>query len=100
MWLERLRFELRMELAAQEPRMVRRFYDFHVILIGGPPGDSQPRGDQRLLVLPVELVTVPVPLADFVRAVSFVCKRAWLQLPRPRAQPHRAAHLFHTQQFA
>jgi len=80
--------------------MVRRFHDFHVVLIGSPPGDSQPGGNQGLFVLSVEFVPVPVPFADFRRAVGLVRKRARLKLARPRAQAHRAAHLFHAQQLS
>jgi hypothetical protein len=37
--LERLRFKLRMKMAAEKPRMLRRFYDFHVIFIGRAAGN-------------------------------------------------------------
>ena len=80
--------------------MLRRFDDFHVFAVGRAAGDAKSGIGQRLFVLAVELVTVPVPLADFGGAVSAECGGISLDLARPRAQPHRAAHFVHAQQFA
>src|SRR5580765_2664747 len=84
-WLERLRVEFRVELAAEEPRMFRRFDDFDVIFIGRATRNLQSRSDQRLLVFAVEFVAMAMPLADFERSVSFVRKGSRFQLAWPCA---------------
>src|SRR5260370_41812704 len=82
---ERLRFEFRVELAAEEPRMVRRFDDFHVILIRRASGDAQARGDQSFFVVAIKFVAVAVALADFEFAVSLVGEGAGPELAWPGA---------------
>ena len=57
------RFEFRVELAAEEPRVVRRLDNFHVILIRRASRDAQSCGNQGLFVVAVEFVVVAVPLA-------------------------------------
>jgi len=47
-----------MELAAEEPGVVRRFDDFHVIFVGSAASNSQARRDERFFVLAIELVTM------------------------------------------
>src|SRR5271157_3505290 len=98
MRIEWLRLELRMELAAKEPRMVGRLNNLHVVLVRRPPGNLQSRRRQNLFVFAIEFVAVPVPFADLNSSVSLVCKRSRLQLARPGAQPHCAAHFVHAQQ--
>src|SRR5882762_7177599 len=100
MWLQRLRFEFRMELAAEEPRVIRGLDDFHVILIRRASRDPQARGNQRLFVVAIKLVAMPVAFADLQFAVGFVCEGAGFEFAWPGAQPHRAAHFIHAQQFA
>src|SRR5581483_11342193 len=100
MRLQRLRLELGMELAAQEVRMVRDLHNLHVRPIRRRPRDLQPRGGQRLFVLAVELVTVPMTFADLLRAISLRRQRSRLQLARPRAQAHGSAQLLHSAQLA
>jgi hypothetical protein len=67
---QRLRLKLRMKLAAQEPRMLRRFDDLHILPIRRPAGDAKTGIGQRFFVLAIELVAVTVTLTDFG---CFVC---------------------------
>src|SRR5258708_7312952 len=80
MRLKRFGFEFRMELASQEPGMIRYFADLHVHRIGGLSGDAQTARGQNFFVLAVELVTMPVPLANLGHAVGFARKTAFGQL--------------------
>src|SRR5580704_14006130 len=100
MRLERFGLELGMKLTAQEPRMVGLLHDFHVGAVRRMSGDTHTGSHKPLLVIAVELVAVPVALADFSRAIGPVGKRAWFDSARPRAQAHRAAHLVDAEQFA
>ena len=61
---QRLRFEFRVELAAQEPRMIRQLNDFHEVLVGRYAGNNQPIVRQRLFKLAIEFVAVAVPLGN------------------------------------
>src|SRR5579885_3082082 len=99
MRLERLRLELRMELTSDEVRMIRQFDHFHVRSIGRRTGNLQACGRHWLFILAVELVAMPVALADFALAINAVRESLWLDLAGPRAQPHGASELFHTAQF-
>src|SRR6202035_3611422 len=71
MRLKRLGFELWMELAAQEPRMVRDFADFHVHAVRRLAGNAHTACRENLLVFPIELVTMPMPFTDLGLAISF-----------------------------
>ena len=59
-----LGLELRVELAAQEPRVVPEFDDLDEPVFGVLPGKDEPGLGQGLLVFRVELVAVTVPLVD------------------------------------
>ena len=86
MRLQRLRLELRMELAAEEMRMSGELDDLDVGAVGRGPGDAQARRGQRLFVLAVEFVAVAVAFADLGLSIDLVGERAGLELagPRPR----------------
>src|SRR6266849_3803499 len=89
--LQRLGFEFRMKLAAEEPGMLGRLDDLDVIFVRGAYGNAQARADKRLLVITIKFVTVAVALADFKLSVSLVCEGARLEPARPRAEAHSAA---------
>src|SRR5258708_34697197 len=78
--LQRLGFKFWMELAAEEPRVVRGLDDLDVIFIRRAPGDAQARGDQRFFVVAIEFVTVAVALACFQTSASSVPARTGLPL--------------------
>ena len=67
---ERLRFEFRMELASQKPRVVRGLDNLHVLAVGRSSGDAESGVGQRLFVFAVEFVAVAVAFADIGCAVG------------------------------
>ena len=83
---ERLRFELRMKLATNEPGMIRHLDDFDIHAIGRPPGNPESSARERLLVLAIKFVAMAMALGDFEHAVSLMCKGARLKFAWPRAQ--------------
>src|SRR5664279_4339488 len=84
-----------MELAPNKMWMIRQFHHLHVSPIRRRSRNSQPRGRHRLFILAVELITMPVPLADLQLPVNRMRQRVRLNLAWPRAQPHRSAQFFH-----
>src|SRR5580704_13200083 len=72
---KRLRFEFRMKLAANEPRMIGHFDNFDIHAIGCPAGNAESGARERLLVLAIKFVAMAVALGDFERAVSLMRKR-------------------------
>src|SRR5581483_5747184 len=54
MWLERFGLEFRVELAAEEPRVIGYLADFHVNLVRRFARNSEPRGLQLIFVLAIE----------------------------------------------
>src|SRR5208337_697829 len=100
MRLQRLRFEFGMKLASDEERMTGNFDHFNVSAVRSRTGNAQPAGHHGLFILAIELVTMPVPLADLGLAIHFIRQRSRLDLARPCAQPHRATQFFDATQLA
>src|SRR6266481_8926019 len=98
MGLERLGFELGVELAAEKPGMVGCFDDLYVIFIRSASRDFQSRSHQGLFVIAIKFVAMTVALADFEFSVRFVRERTRLQPAWPGAQTHSTAHFIHAQQ--
>src|SRR5450759_3070463 len=98
--LQRLGFELGVELAAEIPRMVGEFADLDVGIVGRLAGDLEARRLQALFVFAIELVAVAMALVDFARAVGVVCHAPIAQAASPASQPHGAAQLVDTLEFA
>ena len=82
--LERLGFELGVELAAEEEGMGRDFDDLDVGGVGGGAGEAEAAAGEDGLVLAVELVAVAVALGDFGGAVGVGGERAGLEDAGPR----------------
>src|SRR6266571_4877521 len=87
--------ELRMELAADEPRMLRILDDLHQLAIGTDAAQAQSMLDELIAIRVGDFVAVPMPLADFGEAVHLGHLRAARQPRGIRAEPHRAAHVGH-----
>src|SRR5436190_156185 len=100
MRLQRLRFELRMKLAANKMWMAGNLDHFDVRAIRSRPGDSQPAGNHRVFIFTVELVAVTMAFADFGLRINLVRQRVGLNLARPCPQSHGSAKFLHTTQFA
>src|SRR5690349_17638933 len=94
MRLQRLRLEFRMELAADEMRMIRQLHHLDVSPIRSRSGNLQASCRQRLFILAVELITMPVPLADLRLPINSVRQRSRLDLAIPCAQTHGSAEFF------
>src|SRR5262245_12513720 len=92
MRFERFGFELGMELAAEEPWMIRSLDDLDVILVGSASGDAKTRAGQNFFVVAIEFVAMTMAFADFGFAIRARGKRAGFELAGPCAEPHRAAH--------
>jgi len=67
-------FELGVELAAEDPRVVWGFDDFDLVVVGSTAGDAESGGGQSFFVFAIEFVTVAVAFADFRFAVGLVCE--------------------------
>src|SRR3954470_14353601 len=77
-----------MELARDEPRMVRELDDLDEPPFLEGAGDDEPGLDQLLAEEVVHLVAVPVPLEDHRLAVGVARTRSIAGLHRLRAEPH------------
>src|SRR5579884_4073049 len=99
MRLQRLRFELRMELAAEIPGVILEFADLDIGGVRRLSRDAQAVAGKPLLEIAVELVAVTMALADLRRAVGLRGEASFGQLARVRAQAHGAAQLIHALQL-
>ena len=68
--LQRLRFELRMKLAAQEERVTRNLNDLDIRRVRCGAGQAQACTGEDGLVLPVELIPVTMAFRDLRRLVG------------------------------
>src|SRR5687767_4276284 len=100
MRLERFRLEFGVELAAQEPRMVRQFADLDIDSIGSLPGQAQTMAGEDLFVFAVEFVTMAVPLADGIHTVGGAGETTRRQFARISAQTHGPAQFVDAFQLA
>src|SRR5581483_6747920 len=89
----RRRRELRVELAADEPRMAGQLDHLAQLLALRQARHAQPLVLQPLDVLVVDLVAVPVPLVDGVGAVDLARERCRLERGRLRTEAHGAAEI-------
>src|ERR1700690_2097485 len=88
-----------MELAADEPGMVRHLDDLHVHAIGSASGDTEAGARKRLIVFAIEFVAVAMALRNLRLPVGLVSKGTGLEFAVPRTQAHGSAHLVHTQKL-
>src|SRR5690606_28048259 len=87
----RARRELGVELAAEEPRVVRQLDHLHELAVLGRAGEHEPRLLEAVEIVVVELVAVAVALGHGLRAVGRGRERVLLQQAALRAEAHRAA---------
>src|SRR5438105_1253789 len=95
MRLQGLRLELRMELAAQEPGMIRELADLDVNAVGSLSGQPQTVLFQNSFVFAIEFVAVAMTLADLTPPVCLTCETVVRQLAGIRPQAHSSAQLIH-----
>jgi hypothetical protein len=87
------RGELRVELAGDEPWMIRRFNHFDQRSIGGATGNLQAGFDDLRQQVVVHFVTMTVTLDDHILAVAIVHFGARLEQAFLSAEAHGAAQI-------
>src|SRR5438128_5276155 len=87
----RPRLELRMELARDEPRVVRELDDLDEPAFVDRAGDDESMLDEARPEVVVHLVAVPMPLVDDGLPVRLAGARRVRDLDRLRAEPPRPA---------
>src|SRR5579863_4294172 len=100
MRFERLGFEFRVELAAEEPWMVRSFDDLNIVFVGGTAGDAETSGGQNFFVVAIEFVAMAMTFADLEFSVCTIRERSGLEFAGPRPESHCAAHFVNAEKFA
>src|SRR5882757_8612109 len=100
MRLQRLRLELRMKLAPDKMWMLRNLDHFNVSPIRSRSRNPQPASNHRVFVFAIELVTMPMALADFSLAIDLVSQCASLNFARPSAETHRPTQFLNAAQLA
>ncbi len=98
--LERLGFELRMELATEEEGMRGDLDDLDVGGVGCGAGETEATAGEDGFVLAVEFVTMAVALADLGLAVGVGGEGVGLHDAVPGSEAHGATHLFDSGEFA
>src|SRR6266850_2766070 len=93
----RLRFEFRMELHGEIPRMTGQLGDLDEFAVGRSSGDAQAVLGERALVQAVELVAMTMALVNERRSVHALRQRSGRQLACVGAEAHRAAELVHAE---
>src|SRR5689334_16164749 len=99
MRLQRLRFEFRMELAAQEPGMIGQLANFNVHSVRSFARQAKTMLLQNRLILTVEFIAVAMPFADLAPAVGLASEAVVRDLAGIRAQTHGSAQLIDAFQF-
>src|ERR1035441_7735563 len=89
----RPRAELRMELRADEERMVSQLDDLDEPAVGRGAREHDTGSGERVAIVVVEVEAVAVALGNRRRAGRFGCDRSGRELARIHAQAHGAALL-------
>src|SRR6476619_6525627 len=93
MRFERPALELRMELDADEPWMIRPLDDLGQLVVRRHARKYQPGLLQRVAIMDIDFVAVPVAFADLVATVDRPDYAVAVQLGRIGAEPHGAAEV-------
>ena len=91
--------ELRMELATDEPGMIHYFHHFREAVVRGVSHDPHAIGSQRLLIFPVEFVTVAVALRDLGLTIGLNRPRVGIEDAGLGSQAHGADQIIDASQF-
>src|SRR5665213_237907 len=100
MRFQRLRLELRMELATEIVRMPRDLTDFDVRAVRRFARNLQPVRREDFLKFPIEFEAMAVAFTDLRRAIGLLRETSGFQHAGPRAQPHGAAQFVDALQFS
>src|SRR3990167_4739239 len=93
MTITRSRGELRVELASDEPWMIRCFHHFNQRTVTGATGDLEAGFNQLRQQVVVHFIAMTMALNDYILAVAGMYLRAGLQLAVLRAQAHGTAQV-------
>src|SRR5687768_947708 len=91
----RTRFELGVELTAEEPRVLRILDDLDELAVRADAGETHPMFGKGVAKAVGDLVTVAMPLADLRNAIHFGRFRSAVQARGIRPQAHRSSHVRH-----
>ncbi len=91
--MHRPRFQLGMELTADEPRVIGQLDYLHQRAVGREPSATHPILGQDVAVRVVHFVAVTVPFADLLAAVDLGRSRAGPQAAGVRSEPHGTPHV-------
>src|SRR5262249_51921131 len=80
-----------MELASEKPRVIGDLNDLDKLSIGRLSREDQPSSSELVFEARVELIAMAMSLADVRRPVDLPGKRAFLEMTRISAKPHRAS---------
>ena len=100
MRIKRFRFELRMKLAAQKPRVILQLDNLDKLSIRRFTRKHQTAAAQFVFVTRVELIPMPMPLANCLGAKNPHGQRAGLNLARISSKTHRSTHRLNADQVA
>src|SRR4030095_14375343 len=89
------RLHRRVDVAADEPRMIAELHDLDKRAIRAQAAQSQAVLDERVAILVRYLVAVSVPLAHLRNPVDLGSLAAACETARIRAESHGAAHVGH-----
>src|SRR6266567_2371906 len=102
MWRQRLRFEFRMKLATEKPRVLVAC-ELDVLdkfFVGRNATENQTTLFKRFPVRRIELITMTMSLVNLFRAAVDVASERVLRQPaRPGAKSHRSPHFFDVDQI-
>jgi hypothetical protein len=87
----RFALEFRMKLAGDEKWVAGQFDDFDQFTVGRPSAKAEAGFGERLVIIVVEFVAMPVALVDDESAIQARGVRAHRQLASLASQAHRAA---------
>src|SRR5688500_18319633 len=87
------RLQLRVELAADEPRMVSQLHDLDERPVRTQPAESKSLLDEHVAILIRDLVPMAMALAHLGHAIHLSGLATASEATRVRAEPHRAAHV-------
>src|SRR5579872_35612 len=93
MRIERPRFQLRVELASEEPWMSLQFHDLDQVLIGRKAGREETDAFEALAIVIVHFVAMAMALGNVALAIKRERERTRLDHAWPRAEAHGAALL-------
>src|SRR2546423_2627949 len=95
MWHQWLRFEFRMELDSDKPRMFGNFDDLNQIALFANTRKRESMLFEQRTIFVVEFISMAMTFMNQRLAVSLGHPARFDELTRIRTKAHRTAHVFH-----